>query len=162
MFPYEHYVVRESPVLWKHAAQVSRISELGLMFWPDVSVSAGTVPEIWCVHLHVKLLLALIESCCSLCHSRSHLPKSFDLLWDYIFCYSTIFLYDLQLDASTMFKTEKACRLGQKWVSLMPFPCLFLLKQAGVRGTLGRLLGVFEVRLPNCLIKNKTLSLILQ
>jgi len=66
MFSYVHYVVRESPVLWKHAAQVSQVSELGLMFWPDVSASAGTVPEIRCAPLHVKPLLALIESCCFL------------------------------------------------------------------------------------------------
>lgn len=39
----EHYVVWESPVLWKHAA---RISEPGLMRWPDVSAPAGAVPKI--------------------------------------------------------------------------------------------------------------------
>uniref|UniRef100_A0A673LBC2 Nudix (nucleoside diphosphate linked moiety X)-type motif 4a n=1 Tax=Sinocyclocheilus rhinocerous TaxID=307959 RepID=A0A673LBC2_9TELE len=40
---------------------------------------------------------------------------------------------------------EVKLRKVQMWlVSLMLFLCLFLLKQAGVRGTLGRLLGVFE------------------
>lgn len=42
----ERYVVWESPVLWKHTAQVSRVSELGLMRWPDVSAPAGVVPKM--------------------------------------------------------------------------------------------------------------------
>lgn len=42
----ERYVVGESPVLWKHKAQVSRISEPGLMRWPDVSALAGAVPKM--------------------------------------------------------------------------------------------------------------------
>ncbi len=65
-------------------------------------------------------------------------PVRRNQIWVFLLVIFIMFLYDLKFEA--IFKSEM--------VSLMPFLCLFLLKQAGVRGTLGRLLGVFEVRLP--------------